>query len=154
MLHHTHAMKQLCQNQAMNLYIVEDSIHIQVRLKRLVEQLPELHVIGMAGDLATASKSIFEIDSAAEQEDKLQAIIMDIQLRDGNSLNLLKTIKHEKPQIKVVIFSNHATEANRLYAMRAGADGFLDKSTDFDQLPSLLQHWLYNSYSATSIKAR
>ena len=138
----------------MNLYIVEDSMHIQTRLKRLVEQLPEFRVVGMAADLTTASKSIFELDSAEEEENKLQVIILDIHLTDGNSFGLLKAIKHEKPQIKVLIFSNHATEANRLYAMRAGADSFLDKSNDIDQLPGLLQHWLKSSYSATSLKVR
>jgi len=138
----------------MNIYIVEDSIHIQTRLKRLVELRPEFRVIGMSGDLVTANKSIFELASAQEEEKKLQVIILDIHLSDGNSFGLLKLIKHEKPQIKVLIFSNHATEDNRLYAMRAGADCFLDKSNEFDQLPGVLQHWLKISDPTTPLKVR
>ncbi len=128
----------------MNVCIVEDSIHIQQRLKNMIDDLPEIHVTGIASDLATAANFILKINSVANLQDRLQAIILDTQLPDGNSLSLLKTIKSEVPEIKVVVFSNHADEECRNLAMRAGADSFLDKSTDCDQLAPLLQYWLHN----------
>jgi DNA-binding NarL/FixJ family response regulator len=41
----------------------------------------------------------------------------------------------------VVVLTNHSTDANRLQALRAGADDFLDKSTDFEQIPQILHDW-------------
>lgn len=117
----------------MNLYIVEDSALIQNRLIRFVEELPDMHIVGVAGDISSAYKDIL-----ANHTD---AMILDIQLSDGNGLQLLKDIKQNKPAIKVVVLTNHSTDANRLQALRAGADGFLDKSTDFGLIPDLLRHW-------------
>ncbi|TDK65631.1 response regulator [Sapientia aquatica] len=128
----------------MNVCIVEDSVHIQERLKNMIEQFPEIHVSSIAGDLATATRLILKNNEYVEDTEEVQAVILDTQLPDGNSLGLLKTIKASIPTIKVVVFSNHADEECRKLAMRAGADSFLDKSTDSDQLIPLLQLWLHN----------
>ncbi|MBC3917505.1 response regulator transcription factor [Undibacterium sp. CY18W] len=117
----------------MNLYIVEDSALIQQRLIQFIEEVPGIHVVGVAGDISHALQGI--LDEHAD------AMILDIQLADGNGLQLLKNIKQSKPEIKVVVLTNHATEDNRVHAMRAGADGFLDKSTDFGLLQNYLLRW-------------
>ncbi len=110
----------------------------------MIEQFPEIHVSSIAGDLATATRLILKNNEYVEDTEEVQAVILDTQLPDGNSLGLLKTIKASIPTIKVVVFSNHADEECRKLAMRAGADSFLDKSTDSDQLIPLLQLWLHN----------
>ncbi len=117
----------------MNLFIVEDSPYIQNRLIRFVEELPDIQVVGVSGEVQAAYAAIL----ASETE----AMILDVQLSDGNGLQLLKNIKLSKPEIKVVVLTNHSTEANRVQALRAGADGFLDKSTDFEQIPGILHDW-------------
>jgi DNA-binding NarL/FixJ family response regulator len=117
----------------MNLFIVEDSIHIQNRLRVFVEELPGVHVVGVASEVDNAYRAIIDVNP--------DALILDLQLGDGNGLTLLKNIKQNKPQIKVVVLTNHSTDANRLHALRAGADNFLDKSTDFEQIPYILHEW-------------
>lgn len=117
----------------MNLFIVEDSVLIQNRLVQFIEELPDMHIMGVSGDVNHAYRSILDINP--------DAMILDLQLGDGNGLSLLKNIKKDKPEIKVMILTNHATDANRLHAMRAGADNFLDKSTDFQQIPHILHEW-------------
>ena len=117
----------------MNLFIVEDSPYIQNRLIRFVEELPDVRVVGVAGDISSAYNAILDADAGA--------MILDVQLSDGNGLHLLKNIKQNKPGIKVVVLTNHSTDANRLQALRAGADDFLDKSTDFEQIPQILHDW-------------
>ncbi len=117
----------------MNLYIVEDSELIQQRLLDFVTAIPGVQVVGMAADIATASVELINQDA--------DACILDLQLKDGNGLQLLKSVKQQKPAIKVVVLTNHANEANRTYALRAGADGFLDKSTDFETLQTYLSDW-------------
>jgi DNA-binding NarL/FixJ family response regulator len=117
----------------MNLYIVEDSPHIQNRLKRLVEDIPNVHVNGIAADMQSASSGL--------SSEKPDAVILDIQLIDGNSLSFLKQLKQDQPELKVLVLTNHATEGNRTCALRNGADCFLDKSTDFEQIPAILTGW-------------
>lgn len=117
----------------MNLYIVEDSELIQQRLLDFVSTIPGVQVIGMAADIATASNELIQHEA--------DACILDLQLKDGSGLQLLKAVKQHKPALKVVVLTNHANEANRVYALRAGADGFLDKSTDFENLQTYLSNW-------------
>ena len=122
----------------MNLFIVEDSVHIQDRLRVFVEVLPGINVVGIAAEVDQAYQAITNVNP--------DAMILDLQLGDRNGLTLLKNIKKNNPQIKVVVLTNHSSEANRLQALRAGADNFLDKSTDFEQIPSVLQHWQHPSH--------
>lgn len=117
----------------MNIFIVEDSLLIQNRLVRFVEEMHDMNIIGIAADTHSAEQGILS--------NSTDAIIMDVQLTDGNSFQLLKTIKNKKPNIKVLVLTNHSTESNRLHALRGGADDFLDKSTDFNLVPDILHKW-------------
>jgi len=71
----------------MNLFIVEDSVLIQNRLIRFVEEVPGIHVIGVSGDVESALERVINTDT--------DAIILDIQLGEGNGLQLLKNIKQK-----------------------------------------------------------
>lgn len=117
----------------MNLFIVEDSLLIQSRLVRFIEELPDISIVGLSPDIGSAYDKI--VDTQAD------AMILDIQLSDGNGMLLLKKIKTNHPEIRVVVLTNHSSDANRMQALRAGADSFLDKSTDFEQIPSILHRW-------------
>ncbi|MFZ6844794.1 response regulator [Undibacterium sp. RuTC16W] len=120
---------------SLNLYIVEDSVLIQNRLVDFMDDLPDVHIIGVAADIKSAYQAILESD--------INAMILDVQLSDGNGLSLLKSVKQKKPEVKIIVLTNHATDANHLQAMRAGADGFLDKSTDFAQILRILHNWIH-----------
>lgn len=117
----------------MNLFIVEDSLLIQNRLMRFIEELPDVDIVGISSDINGVYEKILSTHT--------EAMILDIQLSDGNGLSLLKKIKTSSPDIHVVVLTNHSNEANRMQALRAGADSFLDKSTDFEQIPALLLRW-------------
>lgn len=117
----------------MNLFIVEDSLLIQNRLMRFIEELPDIDIVGISSEISGAYEKILSTHT--------DAMILDIQLSDGNGLGLLKKIKTSTPDIRVVVLTNHSSEANRMQALRAGADSFLDKSTDFEQIPTILQRW-------------
>ncbi len=131
----------------MNVCIVEDSIPIHDRLKRMIEQIPLTKVSGIASSIRSAEQMLLQ-----QPDSDVQAVVLDSQLPDGNSLELLKKIKLQRPEIKIVVFSNHATEESRLLAQRAGADSFLDKSTDCELLVQLLQDWQHNFFESTTRK--
>ena len=68
----------------MNLFIVEDSLLIQNRLVRFIEELPDISIVGISTDIVSAYDKILDAHT--------DAMILDIQLRDGNGLVLLKKI--------------------------------------------------------------
>ena len=71
----------------LNLYIVEDSLLIQNRLLQFIQDLPDVHVVGIAGDIGTAYQGIFATDT--------NAMILDVQLSDGNGKVLFSGLKRK-----------------------------------------------------------
>ncbi|MBQ8821884.1 MAG: response regulator [Lachnospiraceae bacterium] len=61
-------------------------------------------------------------------EEKLPyGIFLDIGLPDGNGLDILKEIKGEYPEIKVIMLTADDTEKSRSMAVSYGADGYVTK---------------------------
>lgn len=105
------------------LLIVEDSQLVGERLATVFSALPALEVT-LAASIGMAAARF------AEQQPDI--VILDIQLPDGNGMELLDRIKRRHPWTTVLMFSNHPDLGRQCRA--AGADGFFDKATDFEML--------------------
>jgi DNA-binding NarL/FixJ family response regulator len=60
----------------------------------------------------------------------------------GNGIEVLREVKKMSPAPSVIMFTNYAHAQYRKKCEEAGADFFLDKSTEFDKLPQTLEHLL------------
>ena len=61
-------------------------------------------------------------------------VVLDVQLEGGSGLQVLRAVHQAAPEIAFVVFSNNSGPAYRKRYLGEGAVGFLDKSTEFDQL--------------------
>jgi DNA-binding NarL/FixJ family response regulator len=61
-------------------------------------------------------------------------VVLDVQLEGGSGLQVMRAVHHIAPDIAFVVFSNHSDSAYRKRYLEEGAQAFLDKSTEFDQL--------------------
>jgi DNA-binding NarL/FixJ family response regulator len=68
----------------------------------------------------------------------IDVAILDIHLKEGNGISLLKWIRQNHPSIVVIMFSNHSDSLFRSAVAKAGADYFFDKSTEFEQIPKII----------------
>jgi len=59
-----------------------------------------------------------------------QLVILDLQMPGGSGLGVLQQIKQERPETRVVIFTNHLESQYRSRCSELKADYFLSKSTD------------------------
>lgn len=117
----------------MDLFIVEDSVPIRDRLVRSIEDLPDLTIVGTAGDVAPAIEGL-----KAKRPD---ALILDLQLPGGSGLEVLRAARAALPALHVLVLTNFAAEPYRRAAMDAGAEEFLDKTTDFPKVRDILARW-------------
>lgn len=62
------------------------------------------------------------------------AVVRDVGLDGGAGLQVLRAVRHVAPNIVFVVFGNSASLGDRNCYLCEGADGFLDKSHEFDQL--------------------
>ena len=63
---------------------------------------------------------------------RIDIIILDLKLPDGNGVGLLKKIKNEKRSVTVYVFSVNSELSNT--CLRLGASRFFDKTTDAELL--------------------
>jgi DNA-binding NarL/FixJ family response regulator len=117
----------------MKVYVVEDSDAICERIVRMVNDVKDIQVVGTADAVSTAIRGI--------EKYQPDVVILDIQLVDGNGLDVLQHIRKKKLAMKVIVLTNFDSEQYRDLAQRYGADAFLDKSNDFMQIATLLQGW-------------
>ena len=61
-------------------------------------------------------------------------VVLDVQLEGGSGLQVLRAVRRSAPDIAFVVFSNCASPSYRKCYLGEGAENFLDKSTEFDQL--------------------
>lgn len=61
-------------------------------------------------------------------------VILDINMPDGNGLELLKVLRQEHRYLPVLILSAHSEDQYAVRALKAGASGFLTKSSAPEQL--------------------
>lgn len=64
----------------------------------------------------------------------MDVVILDINLPDGNGLQLLEWIKKNYPAITVIMLTNNSDSFFREIAKKSGAEYFLDKSMEFEDL--------------------
>jgi len=64
--------------------------------------------------------------------------IIDIGLPDGSGLALIQRLRQQGQQLGIIVFSAHNTSANRIDGLENGADHYLGKGCDLDELEATL----------------
>lgn len=113
---------------ALKAYIVEDSPVIRESLVALLEESVPVEVVGTAEDELTA------LDWIGHRHQDCDLVIVDIYLKGGSGLGVLKAGAGVYKPAKWVVFSNHATPEMRNRCLELGADWVFDKSNEIDEL--------------------
>jgi DNA-binding NarL/FixJ family response regulator len=124
----------------MKIFVVEDAPAVRTRLIAILGTVPGVEVVGEAESVRGAIDGV--LSTAAD------AVLLDLQLADGNGLDVLAAVKPRRPEIHVIVLSNFATPQYRQASLAAGADVFLDKSQEFGRVPEILRSWLTGAPSA------
>lgn len=64
--------------------------------------------------------------------------IIDIGLPDGSGLELIRHLRQDGQPLGIVVFSAHNTSGNRIAGLETGADHYLGKGCDLDELEATL----------------
>ena len=117
----------------LRVYLVEDS---SLLCQRIVEQLTDpgrIEVTGQAGTEGAAIRSI--------RQSRPDAVIVDIRLREGNGVNVVRSIAQAKRPGEpptVIVLTNYPVPEYYAECLAMGADYFFDKSTEFDRVGEVL----------------
>jgi DNA-binding NarL/FixJ family response regulator len=101
--------------------IVDDNAQLRALMREIVAEASDLQVVGEAADGAEAMQLVQALRPAI--------VLLDLIMPQVNGLEVLRWIKVEHPETKVIIVTVHDEDAYRQAAETSGADAFLLKKT-------------------------
>lgn len=107
------------------VFIVEDHPIMREGLVQTIEQEEDLEVCGEAEDVNGAYK--------ATGEGQPDLVIVDISLKGGNGLDLVKMLKKRNPDIHILVLSMYEENIYAGRAIRAGAQGYIMKYEETEE---------------------
>jgi DNA-binding NtrC family response regulator len=74
----------------------------------------------------------------AMKEDEADVMVLDLRMPGIDGIEVLRRVKKDHPNVSVVIVTGHGTEKDEEEALQLGADAYLKKPVDVDQLMGAL----------------
>ena len=127
---------------SLTAFIVEDSPVIRENLVAALEEMAPIQVVGTAEDEASALRWL--------SENACDLAIVDIFLKSGSGLGVLKTASLSDRPIKLVVLSNYATPDMRRKCLELGADRVFDKSNELDEMLGWLNRFARSDRGAAA----
>jgi DNA-binding NarL/FixJ family response regulator len=108
------------------ILIADDHAIVRAGLKQFIADHADMEV---AAEASTGAEAI-----AAVRARDFDVVLLDISMPDKNGIDTLKTLKHVKPELPVLMLSAYAEDQYAVNLLRAGAAGYLNKEAASTQL--------------------
>jgi len=106
--------------------IVEDHKLFREGLKSLLSDKDDLVVVGEAGDGIEAIRAV--------KKYRPDLLLLDLSMPKMNGISVMKEIKSQFPEIKIMALTIHESDQYVLEAFEAGADGYCLKDAGRNEL--------------------
>jgi DNA-binding NarL/FixJ family response regulator len=115
----------------MKVLIVDDSKVVCEGLQRMLSNVNGVEIVGQVHNGKDAIRSISELNP--------DVVILDIRMPGPSGIDVLKDIKAKKLPSRVIILTNYAYPQYRKKCEELGADYFIDKVTELENIPKLIE---------------
>ena len=112
--------------QKTRILVVDDHPMVRDSLIRLISKERDLMCCGEAGTAAEAQ--------AAVAKHRPDLVILDLRLKSGDGLELIKCLKALRPNLRILILTQYDAPLYAERALRAGALGYLIKDQAADEV--------------------
>ena len=120
------------KTQKLSILLVDDNVHF---IRRMISILKEVEDVSFIHTAHHSEEAIGLLDK------KPDLVFLDIAMPGKNGMDLLKRIKASGKDCEVVMLSNSAGEYYREQCKKLGALHFLDKTNEFEQVPSVIRNF-------------
>jgi DNA-binding NarL/FixJ family response regulator len=111
--------------------IADDHAIVREGLKQILVDIPDMEVVGEASSGDEALKFI--------RREGWNVMLLDIAMPGKNILELIKLVKHQSPNLPILILSMYPEDQYAIRMLRAGADGYLTKESAPEQLVAAIR---------------
>jgi two-component system, OmpR family, response regulator len=117
--------------RSLSVLLVEDSAVLAERLSELVVATVGVELAGVADSEASALIAL--------GQHAVDVILLDLHLRQGTGFGVLRQLNKQQKRPVAIVLTNYDLAEYRRAASAMGAEYFLDKARDMDQLPAIFE---------------
>jgi DNA-binding NarL/FixJ family response regulator len=110
--------------------IIDDSLIIIERFIEILNEMDNIETVFYANNYTEGLQMLKEI--------KPDIALLDINLPDKSGIDLLRIIRQQGLDTKVIMITNQATDHYKKVCATLGANYFFDKSNEFEQIPAII----------------
>jgi DNA-binding NarL/FixJ family response regulator len=114
-----------------HVILADDHTLVRAGIRALLEKLPEVEVVGEAGD----GREVLDLVEAQRPD----VVLLDIAMPGLNGLEAAERMARDFPDVRIIILSMHNNEEYVLRAIKAGASGYLLKKAATAELETALR---------------
>lgn len=114
-----------------NILIVDDHDLVRFGIKRILEDMPNITVVGEAVSGEEAIKQVRELNP--------DVVLMDVLMPGIGGLEATRRIHHYNPDIKVIVVTACDDDVYPTRLMNAGAAGYLTKGADVEEMAEAIK---------------
>lgn len=116
---------------AIRVLIADDHPVVRDGLTMLASSLAELDVIGAAASGEEAVRAAVELQP--------DVVLMDISMPDLSGIDATIRIRKAAPRVRILILTTHEDPASLMSSMRAGASGYLLKTSGIGEIATAIR---------------
>lgn len=133
-------------DKPIRVLLVDDDVHIRMVIAQEIMNDRRTIVVAQASNLREARKMI--------RQHEFDVMLVDLNLGDGDGLELLDLMKSVRPQAEAIVVSVMETDDQVLRAFELGATGYLIKNSWFGNYPQAVLQVANGGASLTPSLAR
>ena len=116
--------------ETIKILICDDHPLINEGLQKMINNSENMQIM----DSATTVLQLMQV----LQQKQPDIILLDINLPDGNGIDLCLTIKKQFPQVKILVISSNGDRSSLIKMIRNGASGYLLKSAPAGEIENAI----------------
>ena len=116
--------------------LVDDHDLVRTGIKRLLEDHPNIKIVGEATSGEQALDQVTENDP--------DVVLMDINMPGIGGLEATRKLLQRKPKLKIIVVTMHEDDMFAQHLLKAGAMGYLTKGAKVDEILQAVQAVMAN----------
>jgi len=108
------------------IYLIDDHPIVREGFARAIADEPDMEIVGQSGTAAEALRETLAL--------KPDVVLVDLNIPDRDGIELLGALRAQLPAAKLLVLSGYDDEFRVAEALRAGAQGYLVKTSRLDEV--------------------
>jgi two-component system invasion response regulator UvrY len=111
--------------------LVDDHKLIRLGIRRLLEGIPNIKVVGEAGSGEEATQVV--------RQNQPDVVLLDIKMPGLSGLDTIQKLLRINPELKIIILTAYENDVFPIHMMDAGASGYLTKGASQEEVVKAVQ---------------